>query len=33
VVELVNMVIGIVLALIIGFIFAMVFGAALFGLH
>ena len=32
-VELVNMVIGIVLALILGFIFAMVFGAALFGLH
>lgn len=33
VVELIYMVIGIVLALIIGFIFAMVFGAALFGMH
>ena len=32
-VELIYMVIGIVLALIIGFIFAMVFGAAMFGAH
>ncbi|MEO6800382.1 MAG: hypothetical protein ABI178_10640 [Rhodanobacter sp.] len=33
VVELIYMVIGFALALIIGFIFAMVFGAAMFGLH
>lgn len=32
-VQLVYMVIGIVLALILGFIFAMAFGAALFGMH